>query len=65
MLRCLLALALLLSTVTRVSAQETTGSIVGVIKDSSGSVIPGAQIAATRTDTGVESRTTSDDQGSY
>jgi len=63
--RFLLALSLLLFAANRVSAQETTGSIVGVIKDSSGSVITGAQIVATRTDTGVESRTTSDDQGSY
>lgn len=46
-------------------AQETTGSIVGVIKDSSGSVIAGAQVIAARTDTGVESRTTTDDQGGY
>lgn len=47
------------------SGQETTGSLVGVVRDSSGSVVTGAQITVTRNDTGTESRTTSDDQGNY
>ncbi len=60
--------ALCLSALVGVSAiwaQETTGSIVGVIKDASGSVVAAAQVSAVRQDTGVESRTTSDESGNY
>src|SRR4030088_2647597 len=46
-------------------AQETTGSMVGVIKDSSGSVVAGAEVTAVRQDTGMESRTASDAEGNY
>ncbi len=56
---------LLLAAFAALHGQETTGSIVGVVRDSSGSVITGAQITVTRADTGNESRTTSDDQGNF
>ena len=46
-------------------AQETTGSMVGTVKDSSGSVVGGARVTAVRQDTGTEFTTTSDDQGNY
>lgn len=46
-------------------AQETTGSIVGVIKDSTGSVIASAQVSATKQDTGAEVQVRTDDQGNY
>ncbi len=47
------------------AAQETTGSITGVIKDASGSVVVGATITAISAQTGAEFRTTSDGSGSY
>jgi len=46
-------------------AQETTGAILGVVRDSSGSVITGASVTALNQETGVEARATSDDLGNY
>src|SRR5262249_4626376 len=45
--------------------QETTGSISGVIKDSTGAVIVGANVVATNLDTAAEVRTATDDTGNY
>src|SRR5258708_10216158 len=57
---CMLSLLLM-----SLSAQETTGSIVGVIRDSSGSVIASAPVTATRQDTGAEVQVKTDGQGNY
>ncbi len=59
------AVTLLAFAATAAWGQETTGSIVGVVKDASGSVIAGAQLVLTRADTGNEFRTASDEQGNY
>ncbi len=47
------------------AAQETTGSITGVVKDPTGSVIVGAAISASNLATGGEFRTVSDESGNY
>ena len=47
------------------AAQETTGSITGVVKDPTGAVIVGAAISASNSATGGEFRTVSDESGSY
>jgi outer membrane receptor protein involved in Fe transport len=47
-----------------VAAQEQRGSIEGVVKDSSGAVLPGVTVEA-RTNTGVVLTTTTDTEGVY
>ncbi len=47
------------------SAQTTTGSIVGNLKDPSGALIPGAEVTAIETSTGVKRETISDDSGHF
>ena len=56
--------ALLLLSSVSASAQNT-GSISGVVKDSSGGVLPGADVIVTNTQTGVEARTVSSDDGKF
>lgn len=46
-------------------AQATTGSLQGVVTDSTGGVIDGANITARHTATGVETKTTSNAEGLY
>ena len=46
------------------TAQEQRGSIEGVVKDSSGAVLPGVTVEA-RTNTGVVLTSTSDSEGTY
>jgi hypothetical protein len=46
-------------------SQETVGSIIGRVTDTSGSVVGGAEIRVVNTGTGVESKTTSNDVGNY
>jgi len=46
-------------------AQSITGSITGIVSDSSGSVIPGAQVSVTNIGTGVRSTATTDASGNY
>src|SRR5215813_12927155 len=47
------------------AGQETTGGIVGVVKDSSGSTVAGARVSAVNTETELESQTVSDEIGAY
>jgi flagellar hook assembly protein FlgD len=42
--RLFVGIALLLLSTFRLPAQETTGGLVGTVKDQSGAVIPGAQV---------------------
>jgi hypothetical protein len=42
-----------------------TGSISGVIRDSSGAVVPGVQVSAHNTETGLQWTTSTDDKGFY
>ncbi len=46
-------------------AQVDTGSILGTIKDTSGGLIPGAQVTLTNTDTGLVVTTTTGASGEY
>jgi hypothetical protein len=46
-------------------AQESRGSIVGRVLDSSGAVIPGAQVKATHQDTNIAATATANAQGNY
>src|SRR6266568_6413353 len=47
------------------AGQETTGGIVGVVKDSSGSTVAGAKVSAVNAETDLESQTVSDETGGY
>ncbi|HYM13345.1 MAG TPA: carboxypeptidase-like regulatory domain-containing protein, partial [Bryobacterales bacterium] len=47
------------------AAQTTTGSIVGTVTDNTGAVIPGASVTVTNTDTGAETKTSTDSSGNY
>ena len=65
---CITAALTLLVTllVTPVALGQTvTGSIIGVVSDPSGAVIPNAEVVATNTGTGVHSSTTSNAAGEY
>ncbi|HEY7514765.1 MAG TPA: carboxypeptidase regulatory-like domain-containing protein, partial [Vicinamibacteria bacterium] len=46
-------------------AQQSTGSILGHVKDSSGATVPGAQVTATNLGTQFSRATTSDAEGRY
>jgi hypothetical protein len=46
-------------------AQETSGDLVGVVKDASGAVIPKASVVATNEDTGVATTTQTSSSGQY
>ena len=45
--------------------QTTTGTILGAVSDSSGSVVPGATVTATHVDTGLTRTTVTDGLGRY
>ena len=62
--RTLAALMAVLLFAWPVAAQEQRGSIEGVIKDSSGAVLPGVTVEA-RTNTGVVLTATTDSEGVY
>ncbi|PYT24892.1 MAG: TonB-dependent receptor [Acidobacteria bacterium] len=64
--RCVLALWLcLFAFLAPLSAQTTTGSIVGTVTDPSGAVIAGATVTVTNMDTGIAVKTPSDSTGNY
>jgi hypothetical protein len=44
---------------------QTTGIILGSVKDQSGAVLPGAEITATHTDTGISRTVPTNDRGEY
>ncbi|MBI2821349.1 MAG: carboxypeptidase regulatory-like domain-containing protein [Acidobacteria bacterium] len=51
--------------VVGVSAQQTTGTISGIVKDETGGVLPGVSVAARNTGTGVTRNAITDDEGRY
>jgi outer membrane receptor protein involved in Fe transport len=61
----LLAFALLTFTVPNTLAQATTGTIGGVVTDPQGAVIPGADVTATETATGIQTKVTTNGDGVY
>jgi outer membrane receptor protein involved in Fe transport len=62
--RVVFCLAILLAHATA-WAQLTTGTINGVVKDSSGAVVPGVTVVVTNVDTGASRSVISDSQGRY
>jgi len=62
MLAAFLVLALVCTTAW---AQVETAQVSGVIKDSTGAVLPGVQITATQTATGAKRSTVSNETGNY
>ncbi|HNG32166.1 MAG TPA: carboxypeptidase regulatory-like domain-containing protein [Blastocatellia bacterium] len=64
-IRFVLFALLLLAMPLMVAAQITTATIVGTITDSSGSVLPGAQVTARNVDTGLARTVNSSEEGTY
>ena len=64
-LAVILAVPLSLALTVSIDAQVATGTIVGNVKDNSGSAVPGASVTATNVDTQVSRTTTSDAEGYY
>ena len=57
---------LLFSACLSLSAQTgTEGSILGTVKDSTGAVVPGAQVVVRNIDTGIQSNATTNDNGYF
>jgi hypothetical protein len=46
-------------------AQDTTGKITGIVSDTSGAVVPNAQVSVTNTSTNVVTKATTDNSGLY
>src|SRR5215470_15642178 len=44
---------------------QTTAQISGTVKDQSGAVLPGVEVSATQTDTGLKRSVPTDETGSY
>ena len=61
---CVLGVGVLLSG-GRLFAQVDTGTILGTVKDSSGAVVPGAQVTLTNQDTGFSLTTKTSGTGTY
>jgi len=66
-LRAMLVCTILLSALTVGKAQSggATGTIVGTVVDSTGAVIPGAQVSITEADTNVTQQTTTSAAGTF
>ena len=62
---CVFLLIFCLACVSSKAQSTGTGTITGTITDASGAVVPGAQITATQTTTGVARATNTDAQGFY
>ena len=58
-------LAFILAAFCALHAQSITGSITGIVTDSSGSVIPAAKVTVTNIETNVRSNATADASGNY
>ena len=63
--RALLIAANLSLTVLSAMAQTTTGSIIGLVTDSTGAAVPNATVTVTRVDTGIATKTTTNSSGNY
>src|SRR5437867_5395563 len=61
-----LILALAVSTTVSMSAwAQSTAQITGTVKDASGAVLPGVEVTATQTETGIARSTVSNETGVY
>ena len=63
--RVAIFIALLLVVSATVHAQVTTATLVGLVRDNSGAVIPGANVVATHEGTGVTREGVSDANGEF
>ena len=61
----LVAAAFIVSPVASLDAQVTTATLIGLVRDSSGSVLPGATVVATNEGTGVAREAVSDTNGEF
>jgi hypothetical protein len=61
----LLAVLIVLPTNSMMVWAQATAQISGLVKDSSGSVLPGAEVTATETETGAVRNTVSNETGAY
>ena len=64
MRRMLLRISLLLCAIVSALAQDTA-TLAGTVTDSSGAVVGGAQVTATKVDTNFDSATSSNSEGLY
>jgi hypothetical protein len=64
-LRVLLSIALLVCVSVSASAQVTTSTLVGLVRDTSNAVIPGATVVATHEGTGVSREGVTDANGEF
>src|SRR5262249_3252765 len=62
---CLGTAFVLLSITVQTWSQVSTGGIVGTVRDSSGAVVPGAEVVLVRTTTNEEFKTTTNSEGDY
>jgi len=63
--RALILLAFFVLTLTSATAQVTTGSLQGVVRDPNGAAVAGAPVKVTNTETGISRETTTNDEGFY
>jgi len=61
----LLALFVLLATATFAQAQSTFGTILGTVRDTSGALIPGAEVTLTSVGTAVQRHMNTDAEGNF
>ena len=64
-LRIILSTLVAILAVTPVLAQETRGSLVGRVTDPTGAVVPGVILDVVHTQTGVATKTISNEEGLY
>ncbi|HEY2933411.1 MAG TPA: TonB-dependent receptor [Acidobacteriota bacterium] len=62
-LACILLLSMMVGPVAR--AQVTTATFYGIVKDPSGSVVPGAEVTLTNENTSAVLKTVTDDEGEF
>jgi len=62
---CLVALLSFMFLTAAAFGQGTGASLTGTVQDASGGAVPNASVVARNADTGVETRTTANDRGSY
>lgn len=63
--RCLVAVLVVLASLVPASAQSSQGRILGRVTDSSGAVVPKAQVIVANTETGIERKLETNEAGEY